>query len=71
MPLSPEEALASKAIEVITSVRQQRIAKAKRGRADSAYVGIPWRRFLELVDEVEEQFPGWIGRTYDLIEKDN
>lgn len=67
MALTPDQMLASKAIDVIVSVTEKRIKKAQAGQQDSSSVGIPWRRFLELVDEVEQQYPGVIADTRKLI----
>lgn len=67
MELNLDERALARAVDCITAVNRARVKKAQGGHPDSAYVGVPWRRFLELVAAIDEARPGWIDRTYDLM----
>jgi hypothetical protein len=66
--LTPDELVASRAIECIVVVKRRRLRRAQQGKQDSAFVGVPWSHLIELVDAIEQAYPGWIDRTYDVVE---
>lgn len=61
--LTPEQILAARVIDVGLAVAPARIRRARVGNPDSGSVGIPWRRFLELLDALEAVYPGALDRT--------
>lgn len=65
--LTPDELALARAIDCIVMVNPDRIARARAGASDSGYVGIPWGRFVRLVDALEEARPGWLERTRALM----
>jgi hypothetical protein len=61
--LTPEQILAARVIDVALSVTPARVRRAQAGNPDSSSVGIPWRRFLELLEALEAAYPGALERT--------
>jgi hypothetical protein len=61
--LTPEQLLAARVIDVALVVAPARIRRARAGNPDSGSVGIPWPRFLALLDALEAAYPGALERT--------
>lgn len=66
MSLTDPQRLAALAVECVMAIDQKRLRRARKGHLDSSRAGIPWRRLLELVDEIERQYPGVLDNAYAI-----